>query len=54
MYHVNFVFIDEIQCIIINCLRVGLEAIKCVLKLLSFRGSAIFYYEHFYVHYDTS
>jgi hypothetical protein len=54
VYHVNFVLIDEIQCIVINCLRVGLEAIKCVLKLLCFRGSAIFCYEHFYILYDTS
>ena len=54
MYHVNFVFIDEIQCIIVNCLRVGAEAIKYVLKLLWFRGSAIFCHEHFYVHYPLS
>jgi hypothetical protein len=53
-YHVNFVFIDEIQRIIINRLLVDLEGIIYVLRLLCFRGSAIFCYEHFYVHYDTS
>jgi hypothetical protein len=47
MYHVDFVFIDEIQCIFINCLRVGLESTKYVVKRHCLRGGARFYYERF-------